>query len=563
MLLVKDANILTTGDKDHLLDKLLHAIKNSTEIDIVVSFIRSTGLNLLIPDLQKAIKKQKKLNNTLQLRILTSDYLHITQPDALKKLLELQDDGVTIKIFEATKSQRSFHVKAYIFVNHDKNQNLYEGSAFVGSNNISEAALTSAHEWCLRHDYKPPKDSQDAKQFNLIRENFEQLFNHDNAKILTNQWIEEYIKNHQPPQSNLKDGNLLSNTKENSEKKPETTDFYNDKKDTKQFNKEENSWFMYVVNKDKIDPQVKIVIESQNKFLFHAIQKTKIQKSFKLILLQAFIQLDGFREPPILEALAKKSWYVLYNDYHDLWNIDLDSEKKNYIATDKSWLAYWKKNPVAAYVKANNPWFIVENKCFKANFAIAENQVDILHDLVQELVDYRLAEYVFKKQKDNKNNISANDEKLLHESKKYNANLVELPYYPNIKIACGHFKTGRTDDCEMMEVNIYNANPKKHFLARASGDSMNGGKNPIQDGDLLLLESVTSERAGSITGNTLVIETQDETGDNQYLLRVVEKKPDGSYWLKANNPSYETIPAPKKFRTFARLKKVIKEHHLF
>ncbi|QJY40982.1 hypothetical protein HND97_06885 [Vibrio cholerae] len=41
---------------------------------------------------------------------------------------------------------------------------------------------------------------------------------------------------------------------------------------------------------------------------------------------------------------------------------------------------------------------------------------------------------------------------------------------------------------------------------------MKGGKNPIQDGDLLLLEWVTPSSAGSISNLTMAIETQDETG---------------------------------------------------
>ena len=85
---------------------------------------------------------------------------------------------------------------------------------------------------------------------------------------------------------------------------------------------------------------------------------------------------------------------------------------------------------------------------------------------------------------------------------------------------------------------------------------MNGGKNPIKDGDLLLLEIVNPSSAGSITGNIMVIENQDATGDDQYLLRVVEKR-QGKYYLRANNPDYKTIPATNNFRTFARLKMVV------
>ncbi|MCR9024521.1 hypothetical protein [Aeromonas caviae] len=61
--------------------------------------------------------------------------------------------------------------------------------------------------------------------------------------------------------------------------------------------------------------------------------------------------------------------------------------------------------------------------------------------------------------------------------------------------------------------------PKRHFLARASGNSMDGGKQPIVDGDLLLLEWITPDSAGSITGSIMAIEQEDESGLNQYVWR--------------------------------------------
>ena len=108
-----------------------------------------------------------------------------------------------------------------------------------------------------------------------------------------------------------------------------------------------------------------------------------------------------------------------------------------------------------------------------------------------------------------------------------------------------------------MEVDLHNVDPQKHFLARASGNSMNGGKSPILDGQLLLLELVSPVSAGSITGNTMAIEIQDQSGDNQYLLRVIQKDSQGNYYLKANNPDYEVIEANESMKTFARLKRVI------
>jgi hypothetical protein len=99
--------------------------------------------------------------------------------------------------------------------------------------------------------------------------------------------------------------------------------------------------------------------------------------------------------------------------------------------------------------------------------------------------------------------------------------------------------------------------PARHFIARASGNSMNGGKNPIGDGDYLLLELVSPSNAGSITGSVMAIERQDAFGDNQYLLRAVTKGAGGAYVLKAFNPAYEDMVATEGMRTLARLKDII------
>ncbi|WP_010607451.1 hypothetical protein [Pseudoalteromonas maricaloris] len=71
---------------------------------------------------------------------------------------------------------------------------------------------------------------------------------------------------------------------------------------------------------------------------------------------------------------------------------------------------------------------------------------------------------------------------------------------------------------------------EKHFLALAHGHSMNGGKYPILDGDLLLLERITANNADSITNTTIAIER---------------------YLLVARNPEYAVMKANEEFVTFA------------
>ncbi|GAB7220282.1 DEAD/DEAH box helicase family protein [Vibrio comitans] len=189
--LILKENLLTTGGDDPLLEQLLYAINHANEIDIAVSFIRDSGLRLLLPALQEAIERSNNNNTFLKIRVLTSDYLGITDPVALRSLMALVSSKVDVKVFE-TKNH-SFHMKSYIFVRSDSESNFYRGSAFIGSNNISKAALTNAHEWCLRFDHKAPETSFEAKQFKNIRSEYNKIFNHSNGIALSDVWIDHYI----------------------------------------------------------------------------------------------------------------------------------------------------------------------------------------------------------------------------------------------------------------------------------------------------------------------------------------------------------------------------------
>ncbi|GAL30446.1 ATP-dependent RNA helicase YejH [Vibrio variabilis] len=201
-------SLLTTGGNDPLLPQLIHAINHATEIEIAVSFIQPSGLDLLLPSIYEAIERGKLHQRPLKLRILTSDYLHITHPIALRSLVELEGEAVEVRIFEA--QNRSFHLKSYIFVRSDEAQSYFQGTAFVGSNNISKSALTDAHEWCLRLDYQQPKDSAQARQFQSIRNEFDKLFHHSSAMPLNDDWIDAYIKRRKPPKlSAVGDSSLL------------------------------------------------------------------------------------------------------------------------------------------------------------------------------------------------------------------------------------------------------------------------------------------------------------------------------------------------------------------
>ncbi len=172
---------------------------------------------------------------------------------------------------------------------------------------------------------------------------------------------------------------------------------------------------------------------------------------------------------------------------------------------------------------------------------------------MQELVDYKLAMYM-----DRVHGAKINARTAPNIPMEFDEDWDTIPYFPNLKIACGHFKNADGEHEAVVKIpSHYRADPKRHFIACASGDSMDGGKHPIRDGDYLLLELVDADRAGSISNQIMAVEQQNVSGDDQYVLRVVQKRGDGDYYLQANNPEFADFDATDEMRTFARFRGIV------
>ena len=169
-----ESNVIT-GNNNYLYYRLKEAIKKATSIDIIVSFLMGSGVKLILDDLKEAIDKG------VRVRILTGNYLKITQPQALYLLKGSLGDKIDLRFYNNPK--KSFHPKAYIF--HFEN-NL--GELFVGSSNLSMGALTSSIEW----NYRILKKNNE-RDFNEFFETFEDLFlNH--SYVVTEEVMKEYSK---------------------------------------------------------------------------------------------------------------------------------------------------------------------------------------------------------------------------------------------------------------------------------------------------------------------------------------------------------------------------------
>jgi hypothetical protein len=133
---------------------------------------------------------------------------------------------------------------------------------------------------------------------------------------------------------------------------------------------------------------------------------------------------------------------------------------------------------------------------------------------------------------------------------------IKIRFFPDLEVACGAFKSdsSSTDyDAETIEIeNVHgNLDPERHFAARASGNSMDGGNAPVKDGDILLLEK---NEGGTVSNQVFAVEYRDEFGGTSYVLKRVEKDAPGRYRLVSANKAYEDIPVDtENIFPFARL----------
>ncbi|WP_093390743.1 DUF3427 domain-containing protein [Rugamonas rubra] len=340
-------------------------------------------------------------------------------------------------------------------------------------------------------------------------------------------------------------------------RRPALAEFYRSGASMQLMRNDYGSWFALVDAMEDLDVDEQEILAAHRAFL-REVETTSMTKSFKMVLLEAFQELNGWSTPPTTADLAERSWRVLQRRRALL--IDLPSEQRDLPdGAGAAWQRYWAKNPVEAWVGGNraskqNSHFAVKDGQFRAVFGLLPAHQKKFELMVQDLIDYRLAAYEVRRI-----NTELPDN-VIPFNRNTKTGGVELPFFPNLKIACGHFKTGSADAEEYRTLGAAygHLDAQRHFIARASGNSMDGGKHPIQDGDYLLLEHITPSSAGSITGTVIAIERQDETGEGfQYLLRTVLKAPDGGYVLRASNPDFEDMPATEEMRTRARLKAVI------
>jgi superfamily II DNA or RNA helicase/HKD family nuclease len=171
--LVRGSGKVHGSPDDPFLPHLLADLAHAHEVDVAVAFALASGVQLIEEHLRDVLSRGGRV------RLLTGDYLAVTEPEALLRLLDL-GDRLELRVFESGAT--SFHLKSYLVVEASG-----KGTAFVGSSNLSRTALKEGIEWNWR-----TVTTRDPAGFATVRRSFESLFADPRSVRVDAEWIARY-----------------------------------------------------------------------------------------------------------------------------------------------------------------------------------------------------------------------------------------------------------------------------------------------------------------------------------------------------------------------------------
>lgn len=135
---LKPRLVLNNPPEQKVLTTIQRELATCKSFEFSVAFITRGGLACLINSFRDA--KDRGIPG----KIITTDYLYFTQPEALKALEEFTNIEVG---FYETSTGGKFHTKGYIFY---KDDDRTCADVIIGSANITDAALSTTREWNIQ-----------------------------------------------------------------------------------------------------------------------------------------------------------------------------------------------------------------------------------------------------------------------------------------------------------------------------------------------------------------------------------------------------------------------------
>lgn len=157
--------LFTAGrDSPSLLTELRREIACCDQLDILVSFITVSGVRKLFDILQSATSANADGKARTRIRVLTTTYTGATEMEAIDYLARLLGCEIGISL---DGRRTRLHAKAWIF-----RRSTGFGTAYVGSANLSGAALLGGLEWTVKFT-----ENGEPGLFTRAQAHFETLWN--------------------------------------------------------------------------------------------------------------------------------------------------------------------------------------------------------------------------------------------------------------------------------------------------------------------------------------------------------------------------------------------------
>ncbi|MEI8199114.1 MAG: DEAD/DEAH box helicase [Eubacteriales bacterium] len=164
-------------------------LRNCKEFIISVAFITEGGIAPLL-QMFKFLEERG-----IPGKILTTNYLTFSEPNALRKLNDLKN--IELRMFYVEPKSPGFHTKGYIF---QKDEEIYK--IIIGSSNLTLSALTRNKEW----NAEIVSTAQGEITQEILSE-FNELWN---KSLLMNSWIEAYTRIYEEQKRIAKESRILS-----------------------------------------------------------------------------------------------------------------------------------------------------------------------------------------------------------------------------------------------------------------------------------------------------------------------------------------------------------------
>jgi superfamily II DNA or RNA helicase/HKD family nuclease len=139
--LAESALLVNASGEPSLGRELCRELASADRVDLLCAFVKWSGLRFVLDDLGALVARARARGETAPLRVLTTTYIGASDVRAIEELARI---GAEVRISYDDRRTR-LHAKAWLFHRESGSH-----TAYIGSSNLSHAALHEGLEWNVR-----------------------------------------------------------------------------------------------------------------------------------------------------------------------------------------------------------------------------------------------------------------------------------------------------------------------------------------------------------------------------------------------------------------------------